>query len=145
MCIRDSNRSVCAETFTEDTLLEMRKLYDSGEAVKVRFIFKITTFGDKEQIGSVDIIVRKRTKTELEAVREIFRGNIRIYDAAKKIGNSKAHTIFEIPLFMSKNREESNPISEYFKFCEDPGHKNWSNAVNRDGNKRYKDLSLIHI
>lgn len=117
-------------TFNQDRLAEMRSDYVLGVPVKVKLDVKLFPSNQEAEIGTLDIVIKRRVSGSDKSENhfyDAFRGDVLIQD--EKMGSRKASAILDV--YRADAEGRPNPLSEFMKYCEDPGHKNWRGAVNR--------------
>lgn len=127
---REEATSVSADSFNEERLQEMRAEYASGSPVKVRLNVNLHPADSGPENGIMQLVLQKRnSKAESGDTQfyDAFRGEVLIQD--EKLRTGKASAILDI--YRYQNEEKANPLSEFMKYCEDPGHKNWAGSINR--------------
>ena len=122
------SKQVSSAVFAEERLKEIRDDYASGKPVKVKLNVPLFPVGEEPENGLFNIALKRRQNhKEGRAFCEVFRGEVRIKD--ENIGTGKANAILDV--FGALNEEKQNALSEFMKYCEDPGHRNWNAAINR--------------
>ena len=123
-----NSRRVCSDVFAEDRLVEMRSEYAQGKPVKVKLNVHLFPADGSKENGFMHIAVsRRKNRAEDPQFYDVFRGDINVQD--EKLGTAKANGILDV--FGAHDEDTPNPLSEFMKYCEDPGHKHWNGAINR--------------
>ena len=106
--------------------------------MKIKLDVKLFPSDQSPEIGTFDIIVKRRSSSGDNSENhfyDAFRGDVLIQD--EKMGSRKASAILDV--YRANEDGHPNPMSEFMKYCEDPGHKNWAGRVNRQKERtRYK-------
>lgn len=123
-----SSRRVCSDVFAEDRLEEMRAEYAEGKPVKVKLNVHLYPADGSDENGFMNIAVaRRKNRADDPQFYDVYRGDINVQD--EKLGTAKANGILDV--FGAHDEETPNSLSEFMKYCEDPGHKHWNGAINR--------------
>ncbi len=126
-------------SFSPSNLEDMRRDFLEKNAVKLALFLPVNPVGGGVENGRVEIIVQRRTKKDLEAFSSVFRGNINILSQGIKYKRviKDFNVILNIPPTMRVNREwRTNPLSDFLRYCEDPGHVKWFASPNRRNEKQ---------
>lgn len=135
----ESDKKVVKDCFSEECWEEMEQAYSSFHPVKIRVSMPLHPIASEKARGFMDFVIqRKQEGVTRNSIREVFRGEVRI-KSESKVGHSKADAILDIGSI--KQNGETNELSEFMKYCEDPGHTNWNSAINRRNEpKRYSQV-----
>ena len=134
------NKHIEEESFSPERFEELQKEYSECRPIKLKLNIELEPCGDEHpQNGFFNIALQKINNSNEDDNKkpfyEVFRGEIRVKDEKHK--SNKASAILDI--FASDSNDNGNPLSEFFKYCEDPGHTNWNARINRQNeSKKYK-------
>ncbi|MFT6031151.1 MAG: hypothetical protein ACI8O8_002901, partial [Oleiphilaceae bacterium] len=129
-----NNKTLTEEAFLKDDLVKLRERYLNHDVIRVRFFIPIKAISNDYEKGCIDIVIQRNQKNGDEGVAGVFRGNINIQKVGFSLAKSNCNILVDIPpFFIIAGNKTINPLSNFLRFCEDPGHLKWNRSPNRRG------------
>ncbi len=135
------DKGLTEDAFSDVDLETMRNLYSQNQPIRVRFFVETKRKDENSKEGCIDIVVQKNNRKDDKKIVGVFRGNINIKEEGRKLGKKiPSDILVNIPsLFNVGGKMKENSLSDFLRFCEDPGHLKWHKTPNRTNEKQLYD------